>query len=53
LSKNVKTRKIAIILETARIIAKSSKFQSKKLLLGVQHGKLLVSNYIEKTIAQN
>jgi len=36
--KNVKTRKNANILETARFIAKSSKFKSKELLSGAPKG---------------
>jgi len=40
-TKNIKTRKIANTLKTAGKIAKSSKFQSKALLLGVLQGKII------------
>jgi len=48
LNKNVKTRKIANILETAQNIAKSSKFQPKALLRGVLQGITIISILTKK-----
>jgi len=52
LKKNVKTRKIANILETTGNIAKSSKFQPKTLRLGVLKGMIVDFEFYRKKMFQ-
>jgi len=50
LKKKVKILKVVNILKTAGYIAKSSKFQSKALLLGVQQGMISGLKLYQKKI---